>query len=43
VATATITAGQVVAGVVLDRDDQMFQSTNNAILGGYPPGIAVAN
>lgn len=29
--------------LVLDRDDQMYQSTNNAILGGYPPGIAVAN
>jgi len=43
VATATITAGAVVAGVVLDRDDQMYQSTNNAVLGGYPPGLVVAN
>ncbi len=43
VATATITAGQVVAGVVLDRPDQMYQSTNNAILGGYQAGINVAN
>lgn len=43
VATATITAGAVVAGVVLDRDDQMYQSTDNSILGGYPAGINVAN
>ncbi len=43
VATATITAGTLVAGVVIDRDDQMYQSTNNAILGGYQAGINVAN
>lgn len=39
----TMTAGQVVAGFVLDRSDQMFQSTSNAVLGGYPPGLTVAN
>lgn len=43
VATATITAGQVVAGVVLDRDDQMYNSTDNATLGGYRAGLNVAN
>lgn len=43
VATATITAGAVVAGVVLDRDDQMYNSTDNATLGGYPAGITVNN
>ncbi len=43
VATATMTAGNVSAFIVLDRDDQMYQGTNNAIEGGYPAGIAVAN
>lgn len=43
IAGATMTAGQMVAGVVLDRDDQMYQSTDNSILGGYPAGINVAN
>lgn len=39
----TMTAGEVVAGVVLDRPDQFYSSTNNAVLGGYPSGITVAN
>lgn len=43
VATATITAGNISAYVVLDRPDQMYQSTNNAVLGGYPAGLNVAN
>jgi hypothetical protein len=43
VGTATVTAGNITAFVVLDRDDQMYQSTDNSILGGYPPGISVAN
>lgn len=43
VAGATFTAGAVVAGVVLDRPDQMYQSTDNSILGGYPAGINIAN
>lgn len=43
VGTATMTAGTVSAYVVLDRIDQMYQSTSNAILGGYPAGITVAN
>lgn len=43
VATATMTAGNITAGVVLDRFDQPYLSTNNAIAGGYPAGINVAN
>jgi len=39
----TFTAGEIYAGIVLDRMDQMYQGTNNAILGGYPAGITVAN
>lgn len=31
------------AYIVLDRMDQMYQSTNNAVMGGYPAGINIAN
>jgi hypothetical protein len=40
---ATMTAGQVISGIVLDRDDQLYNATDNSILGGYPAGINVAN
>lgn len=43
VAGATMTAGAVSSFIVLDRDDQPYQSTDNSILGGYPAGITVAN
>jgi hypothetical protein len=43
VATATMTAGNVSSFIVLDRDDQMYNGTNNSIMGGYPAGINVAN
>lgn len=43
IATATTTAGTVVAGIVIDRVDQPYQSTANQVQGGYPPGIAIAN
>lgn len=43
VATATMTAGNVSAYLVLDRMDQAYQSTDNSIIGGYPAGITVAN
>jgi hypothetical protein len=33
----------VESGIVLDRPDQPYSSTNNAILGGYPAGINIAN
>lgn len=36
-------AGRVMAAIVLDRFDQMYQGTNNAVLGGYPPGITIPN
>ena len=40
---ATATAGQVVSYIVLDRHDQPYSSTSNAVLGGYPAGINIAN
>lgn len=40
---ATMTAGTVQSFIVLDRMDQMYQSTDNSILGGYPAGINIAN
>ncbi len=43
VATATMTAGNVSSFLVLDRMDQMYQSTDNSIIGGYPAGITIAN
>lgn len=43
IAGATMTAGTVQSEIVLDRFDQPYQSTDNAVLGGYPAGIYVAN
>ena len=37
------TGGALKAFIVLDRHDQMYNATNNAVLGGYPPGIIIAN
>lgn len=39
----TMTQGVVYAGVVLDRMDQMYNGTNNGVMGGYPAGLNVAN
>jgi hypothetical protein len=39
----THTAGSLEAAIVLDRHDQMYNASNNAILGGYPPGIVINN
>lgn len=43
IGTTTMTAGALQAFIVLDRFDQPYSSTNNAILGGYPAGLNVAN
>lgn len=43
VGAATMTAGAISAYLVLDRDDQVYQGTDNSILGGYPAGINIAN
>jgi hypothetical protein len=43
VSVGTHTSGALLGAIVIDRHDQMYQSTNNAILGGYPAGITVAN
>lgn len=43
VTLGTFTAGNITAAVVLDRMDQPYSSTNNAIMGGYPAGLNVAN
>lgn len=40
---ATFTAGQIESMIVLDRPDQFYTGTNNAVLGGYPPGITISN
>jgi len=43
IAGATTTAGNVSSYLVLDRHDQMYNATNNAILGGYIPGVVINN
>ena len=43
ITVGTHTAGALQAYIVLDRDDQPYQGTDNSIMGGYPAGIAVAN
>ena len=43
IGAATTTAGNVSSFLVLDRHDQMDQSTGNSTLGGYPAGITIAN
>jgi len=43
VSTGTYTSGALFGAIVLDRMDQMYNATNNAIMGGYPAGIVVNN
>ncbi len=43
IGTATGTAGVIQSYIVLDRMDQMYQGTSNAVMGGYPPGITISN
>lgn len=37
------TGGTLKAWIVLDRHDQFYNALSNNILGGYPPGVVVAN
>ena len=39
----TGTGGTIKAFIVIDRHDQMYNATNNAIHGGYPAGIIITN
>src|SRR5215475_5324835 len=43
VGVTTYTGGAISAFIVLDRWDQMYNSTSNAVPGGYVPGITIAN
>src|SRR5215469_314301 len=43
IGSATTTAGTVSAFIVINRHDQPYFTTNNAVLSGYPPGIVIAN
>lgn len=43
IGAATTTAGTATGFIVIDRHDEMYQGTNNAILGGYPPGVVITN
>ena len=43
ISAGTHTSGALLAAIVLDRHDQPYSSTGNAILGGYPAGINIAN
>jgi Bbp16 len=43
ISTGTHTTGSIFGAIVIDRHDQMYQSTGNAVLGGYPAGITVSN
>jgi hypothetical protein len=43
VSTGTFTSGALEACIVIDRHDQFYQGTSNAVLGGYPPGVVIAN
>jgi hypothetical protein len=36
-------AGAIVGNGVLDRIDQIFNASNNQTLGGYQPGVTIAN
>jgi hypothetical protein len=43
VATADFTGGALNAYLVLDREDYMYQGTDNAIRGAYPAGLVISN
>lgn len=39
----TGTGGTIKAWIVIDRYDQMYNTTDNSITGGYPAGVIIAN
>jgi hypothetical protein len=43
VTVGTHGAGKLRGNIVLDREDQPYQSTGNQVLGGYPAGVTVPN
>lgn len=43
VSVGTHSTGNIQGWIVLDRDDQMYNSTANQTMGGYPAGLNVAN
>jgi hypothetical protein len=43
IGAAAGTGGTLASFIVLDRMDQIYAATNNAIMGGYPAGVTVAN
>lgn len=43
ISVGTHSAGSLYGGILLDRPDQAYSSTNNAVWGGYPAGINVQN
>ena len=43
IAGSAPTTGAIAGFIVIDRYDQFYNATNNAITGGYVPGVVVAN
>jgi hypothetical protein len=41
--TGTMATATILAAIVIDRHDQVYNAANNAILGGYPAGVVIAN
>jgi hypothetical protein len=41
--TSSATTTRLRIDIVLDRHDQPYSGTQNAILGGYPPGVVIPN
>jgi hypothetical protein len=43
ITVGTHTVGKIAGFIVLDRIDQMYNSTVNSVLGGYVPGVTIPN
>jgi len=41
--SGTMATATILAAIVIDRFDQVYNGTNNAVSGGYPAGVVVAN